>query len=498
MARVDSLLSILDRQGADELRLGVDREPELYRLGSRKHLAMSATSEQVLRDLLGDLLSPEREAVLANDHQLEIVHDAATIGSFKVNFTARQGLAGAHAFDVVFTRTAGTHAVHAPAAAAASPPDPPTCAVPETDVADVASPQGTTGIHRELHAILTVAVARHASDVHLIDGAPPVLRVDGRLAPVTRPAFANVESLFAPWLSGDAARLVAGGRSLDTAFDVADLGRFRLNIYRSSEGIAAAIRILHAGVPALSELRMPMALDDLVTLPHGLVVVCGPTGCGKSTTLAALAKESLRRRGSLVITLEDPIEYQIAADAGHGLARQRQVGRDVASFAVGLRDALRENPDVILIGEMRDQETIELALTAAETGHLVLTSLHSRSSASAVERIVDSCPGERQAQVRVQLADSLRAVISQRLIARAKGSGRAVALEVMRVTHNVASMIRDGKVQQIPNAIQSAKKDGMLSLERSLADLVRTGEIDLDHARAVANDPETLDSYLKG
>ena len=191
-------------------------------------------------------------------------------------------------------------------------------------------------------------------------------------------------------------------------------------------------------------------IESLVGLPHGLVIACGPTGSGKSTTLAALAQQALALRPRVLITLEDPIEYRIVPGRTGGLVRQREIGREVSDFATGLRDALREDPDILLIGEMRDAETISLALTAAETGHLVLTSLHSRTSASAIERIVDTYPPERQHQIRVQLADALRAVIAQRLLPRADGRGRVPAVEFLRITFAVANLIREGKTQQIP------------------------------------------------
>lgn len=200
----------------------------------------------------------------------------------------------------------------------------------------------------------------------------------------------------------------------------------------------------------------------------------------------------------MVITLEDPIEYALGRPGIKGAVRQRQVGRDVLDFASGLRDALREDPDILLIGEMRDAETVSLALTAAETGHLVLASLHSRSAASAIERIVDTYPAARQQQIRVQLADALRVVVAQRLLPRASGEGRVVALEVLRVTYAVASSIREAKPGSIQSAIQSGRKEGMIPLERCLADLVERRVITMVDARAVANDPTALASYLSG
>src|SRR5262249_47652897 len=244
------------------------------------------------------------------------------------------------------------------------------------------------------------------------------------------------------------------------------------------------------------ELGLPAVVQSLVGLPNGLVIACGPTGSGKSTTLAALARQALAPRARVLITLEDPIEYRIPAGCEGGLVRQREIGREVSDFATGLRDALREDPDILLIGEMRDAETIGLALTAAETGHLVLTSLHSRTSASAVERIVDTYPPERQRQIRVQLADSLRAVISQRLLPRADGKGRVPAVEFLRVNFGVANLIREGKTPQILSAVQSGGDEGMVPLERSLADLVRAQIVRAEAARSVVSDLKALDDYL--
>jgi twitching motility protein PilT len=271
----------------------------------------------------------------------------------------------------------------------------------------------------------------------------------------------------------------------------------RVNVYASDEGICAAMRILRREPPTLAELNLPAQIEPLVDLPHGLVIACGPTGSGKSSTLAALVQHALAARPRVLVTLEDPIEYVIRPRRASGLVRQREVGTHVRDFATGLRDALREDPDMLLIGEMRDPETISLALTAAETGHLVFASLHSRTAPSAVERIVDTYPPERQRQIRVQLADALRAVIAQRLIPSADGSGRIPAVELLRGTPAVANLIREGRTPQIVNALQSGGADGMLVLERSLADLVRASRIRREAAFAAANDPTTMQEYLR-
>jgi twitching motility protein PilT len=259
--------------------------------------------------------------------------------------------------------------------------------------------------------------------------------------------------------------------------------------------LAAAVRLLPNAAPSLAALEMPVPLQGLVDFPHGLVLVCGATGSGKSTTLAALAQHALSRGPILLITLEDPIEYALEPWRD-SLVRRRQVGRDVRDFASGLRDALREDPNVLVVGELRDEETIHMALTAAETGHLVLGSLHSGSVASAIERIVDAYPSERKAQIRVQLADSLRAVVAQRLLPRARGAGRIPAVEILRVTHAVANLVREGRTAQIATSLQSGRREGMMAMERCLADYVQAGLVRMVDARAAANDPESFDLCL--
>ena len=347
---------------------------------------------------------------------------------------------------------------------------------PAPSPAPVAAPTGAS-------SLLQQAVSLQASDLHLMEGEPATARIDGRLRVLDEPSDPLLAEL-------------AGNAGIgDHAFELEGVGRFRLNLYRAGGRLAAAIRVLPRRAPQLAELHFPTPLDELVHAPHGLVIVCGPTGSGKSATLAALALEALRHRGGVLVTLEDPVEYSIAAPPG-ALVRQREIGRDVRDFTAGLRDALREDPDILLIGEMRDAESIGLALTAAETGHLVLASLHSRSAAASIERIVDSYPPERQQQIRVQLADSLRAVVAQRLLPRARGAGRVPAVEILRGNHTVASLIRESKSAQLPNTIQSSRKDGMLPLERCLADLVRSAQVTREAALAAANDPATLQSLL--
>jgi twitching motility protein PilT len=510
MPSIDSLLTLVDRQGANELRLGADREPQMFADGTPKRLTMPKTSMETLRELLGELLAGERERLLVEQGQVQFIHEAPGAGNFRVTLV-RRGSAGAPLeIDAVFMR-ARTKAVASPtvasaprtapsAAAPALPvpvPVPVPAPVPAAPAMALPSPQTGVEPTPALIALISRAAAQKASDVHLMDGEAPVIRVDGRLGPLAGEGLVDLAALLGPSLGAAAAARLAAGASADLGLSVDGVGRCRLNVFQTSRGRAAAIRVHRAAPPTLAQLRLPVSLDDLVDLPHGLVLVCGPTGSGKSTTLAALAREALDRRSCVLLTLEDPIEYELAAGA-RGLVRQRQVGRDVKDFATGLRDGLREDPDILLIGEMRDAETVSLALTAAETGHLVLASLHSRSAASAVDRIIDTYPSDQKPQIRVQLADALRAVVSQRLIPRASGEGRVAALEVMRATHAVASAIRDAKTSNLQSAMQSGKKEGMIPLERCLADLVQKRQITVEAARAVANDPTALTQYLAG
>jgi twitching motility protein PilT len=490
MARVDRILSILVQQGATELRLGTDREPRLLSHGAAKRLSIPSTPEETLRELLGEILDAQREEALRTRGRAELSYDVPGLGTFQVHLAARQG----GGFDAIFVRDESGRAVPSPdhgLAAAISPAAPIREERRQPQAVETSPRAQGSEASSALAEILATATALRASDLHLTEGQPPVARVDGRLrrlgdTPVGGDAFG---------LSPDHLDAIARGQSIDAAIDRPGGGRARLHAFRTAEGLAAAVRLLPASAPSLASLNLPVPLHDLVHLPHGLVLVCGATGSGKSTTLAALAQEALERRSIALVTLEDPIEHGLAAPEGT-LVRRREVRRDVPDFAAGLRDALREDPDVILLGEMRDPETIGLALTAAETGHLVLSSLHSRSAASAIERIVDAYAPARQQQIRVQLADSLRAVVSQRLVARARGSGRIPALEVLRVTHAVAALVREGKTAQIATAIQSGRREGMITLERCLADRVLAGEIKIEDARAAANDVESLTMYL--
>jgi twitching motility protein PilT len=498
LARIDSLLAIVNQQAANELRLGTEREPKMLAYGVAKRLSIPTTSEGTLRDLLGEILTPEREQTMRAKGRLEIAYEGASLGSFQVTLIAREG-----GFDAIFVRSARVRQASGELPHAASEAFPAVGSGPSRSAppSDVVAPSAGPARHARdesrgaslFAGYVNRAAAFRASDLHLADGDPPCIRVDGVLHRLDGAAGADVATILA--LDDDERARLARDHSIDSAREVLGVGRVRIHVFQSWAGVAAAVRLLPSAAPSLSSLHLPLPLEDLADLPHGLVLVCGATGSGKSTTLAALAQEALRRRSIVLTTLEDPIEFALSAPET-SLVRRRQVGRDVPDFATGLRDALREDLDVLLLGEMRDKDTIGLALTAAATGHLILSSLHSRSAASAVERIVDVFPAEGKAPIRTQLADSLRAIVVQRLLPRARGEGRVPVIEVLRVTHAVGSLIREGKTSQVASTIQSGKREGMLSLERCLADRVQAGEIRLEDARSAANEVSSLMSYL--
>ena len=357
-----------------------------------------------------------------------------------------------------------------------------------------------------LERVLTLVVRRDASDVLLVPGAPPVLRVAGRLAPAEAPPLDEdeIRALLAPHVTPQAWRALQEDGSADFSLRVGWHGedtprgafRFRVNLHRQRGRLAAAIRVLPRAIPTLAALGLPALLADLVKPARGLVLVCGPTGAGKTSTLAALVGEINRTRSCHVVTIEEPVEYE--HPNVRAIVEQVEVGADAPSFAAALKAALRQDPDVLLVGEMRDLETIAIALTAAETGHLVLSTLHTADAGQAIHRVVDVFPAAQQAQIRQQLALALTAVVSQQLVPTADGRGRVPAVELLLVNAAVRQHIRKDRVESLRNEITLGKRAGMIALEESLARLVRAGTITLEEAQIRANHPEELESLLRG
>ncbi|HVG23706.1 MAG TPA: type IV pilus twitching motility protein PilT [Thermoanaerobaculia bacterium] len=357
-----------------------------------------------------------------------------------------------------------------------------------------------------LEKLLIEVAQRGASDLHLVAGAPPVFRIDGRLTRTADAPLSNedINALLATVLSAKVRERIEEDGATDFSLRLSRNAteeqrrawRFRVNVHRQRGTLAAAIRALPTEIPTLSQLRLPPTLAELVKPTRGLVLVCGPTGSGKSTTLAALVGELNRNESRHIITIEDPIEYEHRN--AKAVIEQIEVGRDAPSFAAALRASLRQDPDVILVGEMRDLETVATALTAAETGHLILSTLHTSDAAQAIHRIIDVFPPVQQAQIKLQLAISLNAIIVQHLLPRHDDEGRAVAVEVLLNNNAVRNHIRNDRLQQLPTEITLGRRQGMISLEDSLVQLVRDGLITADDARVRSARPDELDSLLRG
>lgn len=347
-----------------------------------------------------------------------------------------------------------------------------------------------------IDAYLLHAVERGASDLQLIAGCPPVVRVDGEVAFAEGPALEaeEIRQLAAEIMSQDQRARLAEVGDVDFAYALPSGERFRVNVYRQRGTVALVARVVRSEVPPLASLGLPPVVADFARRRRGLVLVTGATGSGKSTTLAAMVRLINEERRCHVVTIEDPIEY--LHRHGHSVISQREVGVDTRSFADALRHVLRQAPDVILVGEMRDLETAALALTAAETGHLVLSTLHTNDAVQTMDRIIDMFPAGQQDQVRLQLASTLVGVVCQQLLRRRSGAGRVVAAEVLVATPAVRNLVREGKTHQLRSLIQTGQEHGMRTLEQSLAELVRRGEIDRELAFEVCNDREDLEHLL--
>jgi twitching motility protein PilT len=331
----------------------------------------------------------------------------------------------------------------------------------------------------DIRQLVEQAIAEKASDLHLSAGVPPIIRVFGsirHLEGYERLLPAGIEQIVHPILTEQQVAELDREGEIDFSYGLQGIGRFRCNLSRQRGSLTLAMRVISSSIQSLEELGLPEVLHDLAHLRDGLVLVTGPTGSGKSTTLASMIDIINRERQGVIITLEDPIEF-LHQHKGC-VVNQREVGIDTKSFANGLRSALRSDPDVILVGEMRDLETISIALTAAETGHLVLSTLHTRGAAKTIDRIIDVFPPESQHQIRVQLSSVLEAVVSQQLFPAKDGKGMVPAVEVMLGTAAIANMIREEKTHQIPSMIETGARFGMQSMTNSFEELIRKGHVD--------------------
>lgn len=348
-----------------------------------------------------------------------------------------------------------------------------------------------------IEILLEEVVKRKGSDLHLQVGLPPMLRVDGKLVPVSGADILNdeaVESLVFAILDEDQKQILLKDKEFDFSFAFGDLGRFRVNAFHERGNLAAALRLIPNEILTIEQLGLPQVVSKFATYPRGLVLVTGPTGSGKSTSLAALIHKINMERAEHIITIEDPIEF--THKSKKSVIVQREVHYDTFSFSAALRSALREDPDVVLIGEMRDLETIASAITIAETGHLVFATLHTNSAAQSIDRMIDVFPPHQQPQIRSQLSNILMAICSQRLVP-AIGGGRIAAAEILIATPAVRNIVREGKTHQLEAVIQTGQEYGMQSMDRTLAGLVHAGTITYDEAKNVAVDIDELDRLMR-
>jgi twitching motility protein PilT len=347
--------------------------------------------------------------------------------------------------------------------------------------------------------ILLAVLDNRASDLHITAGAPPTIRVRGHLKALgdfPKLSQQDTRELIYGILNDDQRARFERERQIDFAYQIPGAARFRVNAYQQRSAVGAAFRLIPTEIPALETLGLPPVVKDLVTRPRGLVLCTGPTGSGKSTTLAAMLDVINATRDEHIMTVEDPIEFLHLHK--RCLVNQREVGSDAMSFAHALKAALRQDPDIILVGEMRDLETISTALTAAETGHLVFATLHTQDTPQTIDRIVDVFPAEQQGQVRMMLSVALQGILTQQLLPTADGAGRCVAVEILTPTPAVRNLIREGKTHQIYSAIQTGAVHGMQTMDAALSELVRNGKITRELALSRAGNAEELSRLLNG
>ncbi len=344
--------------------------------------------------------------------------------------------------------------------------------------------------------LLRIAVERHASDLHITVGRPPVLRIDGELVDLDFDPLDAESAKFIIYslLTHQQRDIFEDDFELDFAYEHIKTGRFRVNLYKQKGYVGAALRVIPSEIPSIEKLGLPPIISELSALPSGLVIIAGPSGCGKSTTLACMIDIINTNRKCHIVTIEDPIEF--LHKHKNSIVTQREVGNDTKSFSEALKHVLRQNPDVILVGEIRDTESMGMAITAAETGHLVLTTLHTQDAAQTIDRIVDLFNPHQQQQVRTQLSGSLRAIIAQQLLPRSNGSGLIPALEILITTSGVKNLIRKGETHQLYSIMQTGKLNGMQTMNQCLRDMVINNQISRNIAMAHSPNVDELKQML--
>jgi len=471
VARLDRFLEVMRVHGGDALRLNAGHPVRMELRGALRSVSREPLDGQQVDALIRELAPPAMVPLLRPSAELTFTYEGPT-GPVDVALAPDNGGSAA----VLRFRPA------ARAAATSEPPGP--------------SAEVLAEARKELEALVRVLAERQGSDLHLRVGQPPLLRVDGALVRLERPALeaGPLEHLLLSIMPTMVAARWRQTWDADWAWELEGVARFRCNAGRDRAGPMAVIRLVPSRIQSADDLGLSAEVQRLTDLSKGLVLVTGPTGSGKSTTLAALVDRINRTREDHILTIEDPIEF--VHQSRKGLVTQREVGTHTRSFAEALRAALREDPDVVLVGELRDLETIATALETAETGHLVLGTLHTTTAAGAVDRIIDQFPPDQQAQVRVMLSETLRGVVAQ-VLCRRMGGGRVAAREVLLSTPAIANLIREGKTFQIPTVMQTGRRTGMVTLSDALLDLVDTAQIEPAEAYFKAADKPAVLAALR-
>ena len=499
MAAIDSLLRVMSVRGAEAMIISTGQVPTLRRGGQAEPLAMPPIDPVMVLAFVDELVPPPGRDALDARGSAEVNH---AVGADRYTIAIERTTSG---FRLLIRASRATVAVVPPPPTPApvsstnaptAPNVPRTRTAPTPRAVEPSPPSASLASAAVLLSTIDHAAERQASDVLLSAGMAPRARIDGELVELelASPSDGELLALVAHLGGAHAAAALERDGAVDFGATVG-AARVRGHGFAHERGLGVAIRVLRTDVPTLGSLGLPDDLGTLVAQRSGLVLVAGPTGSGKSTTLVALIALLNRTRARHVITLEDPIEF--LHPPGRCLIHQREVGRHAASFAAGLRAALREAPDVIVVGELRDPETISIALTAAETGHLVLGTVHAPGAAGAIDRLIDGYPAHQQGQARAQLAAALRCVVTQYLLPTRSG-GRTVAIERVPVTPAISMLIRSGELQMVATHVQTGRDAGMVPLERSLARLARTGLVDPAVARAAAVDHDYFDRAMRG
>ena len=477
MARLDKLIQVMHDQRAEALQLAVGKPASLMQNGALKNLTREPLTDVQIQALVREIASPETAAELGSANGVSFAYRAPS-GEVQVELKSGNG---------------GTAMLRPVAAGArkAVPGVPPAAAVPPARQA-----QDLSGPRAELDALFRGLVESGASDLHLRTGEPPLLRNNGELSRQSLPAISaeKLDSMLVSIMTPKELGEFREAGDTDWAYEIAGLARFRCNAGRDRFGPMAVFRVIPNQIRTADEMGLSREVQNLCYLTKGLVVVTGPTGSGKSTTLAGLVDLINRTRTDHIITIEDPIEF--VHPSKKCLVTQRQVGLHTRSFKQALRAALREDPDIILVGEMRDLETVSIAIETAETGHLVFGTLHTTTASSTIDRIIDQFPPDRQSQVRVMLSESLRGVIAQTLCKKV-GGGRVAAREILLSIPAVSNLIREGKTFQIPSIMQTNRKTGMVTLNDALMELVDAKLVDSKEAYMKAVEKTGFAAALK-